>query len=184
MIRSLNSLPPIHQARLRLEFAVRRTARALDDRRRGHRTDDLRRNRRGYIEFYDQYDALIGLLCLSAHEGLKSEYEVEYRERRAYFTKRYPGLKASLTPHLDPDAGDTYPARRGPRPCDAFEALFMPETIGAMLESDGGNLIGRMMRTQAALMAWDAGLAGDESASGIAPVPLLPPFHDKKSYRN
>jgi hypothetical protein len=184
LIRANYPTPPLQQLRLRLQSAARRTTRAIEERQRGHGADDLRRKRRGYLEFYDQYDALIGLLCLSAHEGIKAEHEIEYRERRAYFTKRYPAVKPSLTPHLDYDSSDMFPTSQGPRPCDAFEALFMPATILAMLESDGGNLIGRMMRTQSALSAWDAALAEEEGHYGILPTPLTSPFRHKKSYRN
>ncbi len=144
----------------------------------------LRRRRRGYFEFYEQYDALIGLLCLSAHEGVHAANEEEYRVRRAYFTRRYAALKPKLRSFLTADANDIVPSRTGSFPCDAFEALFLPDTITAMLEADGGNLIGRMMRTQAALSAWDEALAAEERAHGINPAPLPPPFRNKRSYRN
>ena len=145
---------------------------------------DLRRRRRGYLEFYEQYDALIGLLCLSAHEGIKPAHEAEYRRRRSYFMRRYAVLKPILSPALTPDPADVTPTRQGVRHCDAFEALYLPITIAAMLQADGGNLIGRMMRTQAALAIWDDALAAEETAQGIQPEPLPSPFRNKKTYRN
>ncbi len=145
---------------------------------------DLRRRRRGYLEFYDQYDALIGLLCLSAHEGVKPPHEEEYRRRRGFFTRRYAALKPFLGCHLTPDMSDVAPIRQGVRSCDAFEALFLPLTIDAMLKADGGNLIGRMFRTQAALDAWDTALGKEETAHGIQPKPLPSPFHNKRTYRH
>ena len=93
-------------------------------------------------------------------------------------------IKPTLQAHLVLDANDTCPSPHGSRSCDAFEALFLPSSITAMLAADGGNLIGRMMRTQAALDAWDGALEAEERAQGISPAPLPSPFRDKQSYRN
>lgn len=112
-----------------------------------------------YQSFFDHYDALIGLLCLGAHEGLKPENEVEFRELKGWFRQNYPPLKPSITPFLVEDESDLVPtASRERRACDAFEALFMPDSVSTLLETDQGSLIGRMIRTQQALESWSRSL--------------------------
>lgn len=186
MIRTSYPVPPMTQIRLRLELATRRTRRALEQRRRVLRAEaearraadddylrlrwreDLARERAAFTEFYDQYDSLVGLLCLAAHEGIEPRMETEYRERRAWFCARYPKVKSLLNAHLEGDASDTLPGLWGRRACDAFEALFYPASIAAMLETDNGNLIGRLMRTQTALGLWETNLTRKESAACVA----------------
>jgi hypothetical protein len=185
MIRTAYYVPPMQQFRARVELAARRTRRALEQRRRALRSSgsparsgmvldndylglrwrqDLVRTRAAYEEFFDKYDTLVGLLCLAAHEGLKPEHEDEYRELRAWFQEQYPSVKPRIASHLAPDDSDTAPGLWGRRPCDAFEAMYLPATVAVLLENDGGSLIGRMMRAQAALDAWDRSLRREEAA--------------------
>ena len=189
LIRTSYPVSPMKQLRLRLDLATRRTRRALEQRRRSILTqvsevdrhkaaagdvylrlrwrEDISRRRSLFEAFYDQYDELIGLLCLAAHQGIEPHQEDEYGKRRAWFASNYPHrVQGVIAPYLTSDASDSMPGiwGRGRRGCDAFEALYLPPTIAAMLEADGGNLIGRMMRTQEALMAWDAQLAREEAA--------------------
>ncbi len=176
MIRIDYPTGALTQIRQRLQLAARRTRRALEERRRVLRTEvteraeardaylhlrwrqDIDRERRGYTSLYEQYDALVGLLCLAAHEGVEPELEEAYRERRAWFCAHYPGWKRTISAYLENDPSDGVSGRFGRRACDAFEALFFPGTIDAALAADGGNLIGRLMRTQAALLAWKESL--------------------------
>src|SRR5687768_3979990 len=97
MIRMDYPVSPLAQIRLRLELATRRTRRALEERRRTLRSEvaqraasrdaylrlrwqqDLARERRGYAALYEQYDALVGLLCAAAHEGIQPDMEAKYR---------------------------------------------------------------------------------------------------------
>lgn len=182
MIRLDYPVTPLTQIRLRLSLATRRTKRALEERRRSLRAEaqarraerdaylrlrwrqDLERERRSYATFYEEYDALIGLLCLAAHEGFQPPQEDEYRSRRAWFCAHYPDVKRLLGAHLEGDPSDTIPGRFGRRACDAFEALFFPTSLERLLAADEGNLIGRLMRTQAALTAWEAALRHKERA--------------------
>jgi hypothetical protein len=171
------------QIRLRLELATRRTRRALEERRRALRAasearreardvylrlrwrEDLLRERRAFEGFYEQYDALVGLLCLAAQEGVTPGAEEEYRTLRAWFCARYPAIKPALSAHLQSDPNDALlPGPWGRRACDGFEALFLPPTLDAMFAADGGNLIGRLMRTQAAVTGWQESIARRESA--------------------
>jgi hypothetical protein len=114
--------------------------------------------------FEERYDALVGLLCVAAQEGVTPAMEAEYREQRRWFVSRYPTVRPEVARFLEPDASDVVPGLWGQRPCDAFEALFLPGSITAMLGADGGNLIGRLMRTQAALAYWEESARRAEEA--------------------
>ncbi|MBC8103989.1 MAG: hypothetical protein H7Z41_15555 [Cytophagales bacterium] len=188
MIRTSYAVSPMKQLRLHLDLATRRTRRALERRRRTlfaelTETDrrkaiaggdayllirwreDVKRSRALFDSFFDQYDSLVGLLCLAAHQGIEPHLEEEYRERRRWFASNYPQrIQRLIEPYQVRDAADSVPGIWGPRSCDVFEALYLPSTIGAMLETDGGNLIGRMIRAQEALAAWEATIRREESA--------------------
>jgi len=178
------------QIRLRLDLATRRTRRALEQRRRTLLTEtdcrkaaaegdvylllrwreDTERAQHIYEEFYDRYDSLIGLVCLAAHQGIEPHLEEEFRERRAWFVSNYPQrVQPLIARYLETDAADTVSTIWGRRACDLFEALYQPQSIAALLEADGGNLIGRMMRAQRALGAWEEHL---RRASDAAAVPI------------
>jgi len=183
LIRTSYPIPPIEMLKLRIELATRRTRRALEQRRRELRAateqksasqndylrvrwiEDLKRERDSYQEFYERYDALVGLLCLAAHQGVTSEIESEYRAQRAYFVGAYPKIKSFVSHFLEFDPSDTQPVLWGRRSCDGFEALFSSPSVVIALDSDGGNLIGRMMRSQAALTEWEGSLLRREEAA-------------------
>jgi hypothetical protein len=166
---------PFLRLRRSLYLATRNTRRALEERRRVLRAAAIAENQGGrnaavrqdllvrdwqrYESFERHHDALIGVLCAAAHTGVEPDMETEYRALRAWFCHNYPLVKSQLTPFLQTHPSDGVAGRFGRRACDAFEALFFPQTIAAMLGADGGNLIGRMMRTQEALEAWERGLA-------------------------
>jgi hypothetical protein len=190
LIRTSYPVPPMAQMRLRWELAMRRTRRTLEQRRRSlaaatteapHATaaadaarghylrlrwrEDLKRERAALDEFTNRFDGLVGLICVAAQEGLTAEMEQEFLERRRWFIRHYPQIKGYVAAHLTPDASDTISGRWGRRSCDAFEAMFSPASLSAMLENDGGNLIGRLCRTQAALTAWEESLGPREAAA-------------------
>ncbi len=191
LIRTSLPIPPAEHFRLRLELAARRTRRALEQRRRDLRfgaetalrvaaeaprafhdsylrvrwQEDLKRERASFDEFYDQYDGLIGLLCLAAHEGNSPKIEEEYKEKRGFFTARYPRIKQYIVSHLQTDANDTLPTLWGRRACDTFEAMFSPATVANLIETDNGHLIERMMRANTALAAWETDLEKREATA-------------------
>jgi len=168
------------QFRLRLELVTRRTRRAFEERRRALRSGEtisrplpgdvsrrhevIARTRALYVSFEERYDELVGLLCVAAQEGVTPGREAKYRERRGWFVSHYGRVKPEVSRFLLADAHDLAPGLWGHRSCDAFEALFLPGSIAATLSADGGNLIGRLMRTQAALAAWDESLRRAEEA--------------------
>jgi hypothetical protein len=168
------------QFRLRLELVTRRTRRAFEERRRALRSGEtvsrpvpgdvsrrheaILRARGLYVTFEERYDDLVGLLCVAAQEGVTPGREAKYREQRGWFVSHYERVKPEVSRFLQADESDLAPGLWGHRSCDAFEALFRPGNIAAMLSADGGNLIGRLMRTQAALAAWDETLRRAEEA--------------------
>lgn len=188
-IRTNHPVSPLTQIRLRLELASRRTRRALEQRRRSLRAqadarlaakneylrlrwlEDLQRERRAFAAFYDQHDALVGLLCLAAQEGATPAIEGEYAVRRAWFCAHYPPLKRTIGMHLLPKPPGVAPLSWGRRGCDAFEALFSAPTLTAALARDGGRLIDCLTRTQVALEFWEKSIAREESACGRAAPP-------------
>ena len=175
---------PMTQFRQRLHLATRRTRRALEERRRALRAladarsaarddylrlrwrQDLARERRTYEALSREHDALVGVLCAAAHEGLQPGMEDDYKTLRAWFCIHYPEAKRALSVYLEYDPSDGVTGRFGRRSCDAVEALFFPPSIAAMLASDGGNLIGRLVRIQEALAAWQKSIARREAAAG------------------
>lgn len=182
MIRIAYPVPPARPFRLRLELATRRTRRAIEQRRRDLRSgevfppkalpprwqDEIRLWRLSYNQFEDRYDRLVGLLCLAAHEGVTAKREEAYREQRLWFLQHYAPLKRELGRYLQSDPTDTAPGLLGRRPCDAYEALFLPGNLEAMFSADNGDLIGRLTRTQEALTAWDESLRSAEAALDTA----------------
>ena len=164
-------MPPVRQFRFSLELVTRRTRRAFEERRRALRSGaalappaaaELTRRREFaarlrtlYASFETHYDDLVGLLCVAAQEGVTPGMEAEYRERRRWFISHYGQVRPEVSRFLQADASDSAPSLWGHRACDAFEALFLPGSIGAVLSADGGNLIGRLIRTQTALAAWE-----------------------------
>lgn len=120
--------------------------------------------REAYDQFEDRYEDLIGLLFSAAHEGITRKREEGYREKRAWFLKNYAEVKRELARYLTSDPDDTAPSLWGRRTCDAFEALFLPANLKTMLGTDGGHVIGRLNRTQAALTAWDNDIRHSEAA--------------------
>jgi hypothetical protein len=179
VIRVAYPVPPVRQFRLRLELATRRTRRAIEQRSAPHTLregdalhsrwrEDIRLWRASYNEFEDRYDRLVGLLCLAAHEGITPSREDAYREQRLWFLQNYASVKRELGRYLCSDPSDTTPGLWGRRPCDAYEALFLPGSLEGMLAADNGNLIGRLTRTQEALTAWNESLRRAEKALAAA----------------
>jgi hypothetical protein len=185
VIRTAFPISRAKQIQLRFETVARRTRRALEERRRSLRTesndsapvivphddylmlrwrDEVHRKRASYETFYDRYDNLIGLICISAQEGITLKREEEYREQRSWFMKNYPLVKRELVRYLESDHADSAPGMWGKKSCDNFEALFLPYSLKALLKADEGDMIQRLMVTQSALASWEELLAGSEAA--------------------
>lgn len=135
------------------------------------RREDVKREQALFAEFYEQYDALVCLLCAAAQLGIEPQMEGEYREARAWFEANYSqSVKPLVGPYIDTvvAGSGSGPGLMGLCACDAFEALYVPATIATMLDTDGGNLIGHLMSTQEALAAWETRLARDAGTVAAA----------------
>ncbi|GAB4456093.1 MAG: hypothetical protein OHK0029_13430 [Armatimonadaceae bacterium] len=185
MIRTAFPISRVKQIQLRFESLTRRTRRTLEERRRTLRTsaqpapqttlghddylmlrwrEEVAQKRTDFNTFYDRYDDLVGLLCIAAQEGTTPKREDIYRQHRAWFLKNYAQVRRELHRHSQTDLADFAPGMWGRRSCDAFEALFLPSSIKALLKADDGNLIQRLFRTQEAIAAWEKALEKAEAA--------------------
>lgn len=124
--------------------ALRRTRRLLDSRRRQAQAVAA------LPEFRDRYCDLVELICDAAYAGIEPWMRDAYPERAARFRNAYESARPFVDPLLEGDPGD------------GFEKLFAPETLDALIAADGGELIARLGRTQAALEAWQSALPREE----------------------
>lgn len=181
MIRTAYPTPPVRQLRLHLELVTRRTRRALFDRCRTlrarpdgetveresyaaylKRRESYQKKRALYDTFEKQFDGLVGAVCFAAQEGVTPEAEDSFTLCRAWFLANYTSVSSHLGPHLVSDDSDVTPTHWGTRRCDTFEALFLPQSITALLEADNGCLIDRLMRAQQSVTGWYETLRHEE----------------------
>jgi hypothetical protein len=101
--------------------------------------------------FAERYDDLVDLLCWAAQAGPDDEARDRYRRLREWFLSSYESARPVLLEYLEPDDEDTRPLCSGPTPRDAFESLFLPEEIDALLHGDA--VIDRIIRTRMAVEA-------------------------------
>ena len=103
--------------------------------------------------FEERYQKLIDLLCWSAQEGVQADGIRRYVELRGWFLQNYDSVRPALTRHLSAEHEDTQPHGAGePAPRDAFESLFLPASLDALIHSD--TVISRIQRTRTALEAY------------------------------
>lgn len=103
-------------------------------------------------EFARQFDELVDLLCWSAKEGDHDGRDEQYASLRSWFLTHYEPIRPFLLNHLAAEPEDTLPARPGlPAPRDAFESLFLPRDVDAIINSD--TVICRIIRTRRAVDA-------------------------------
>jgi len=103
-------------------------------------------------EFEQQYQELVDLLCWSAKDGVHDSRDTRYAELRAWFLDHYEPLRPALLPHLRIEPEDVALVEPGGiAPRDAFESLFLPTDVDALINSD--TIICRIMRTRCAVDA-------------------------------
>jgi hypothetical protein len=167
VIKTANPTPSVSEFRLQFNSESRRARRILERRRHTSVSsaqdmqqtyNALRDSIAAYRELEPRFEDIVNLFCIAAHEGVTIEREAEFRTHRAWFLKHYSGFQSYLQDYLVADASDRAPGWWRLRPCDAFEALFLPRTLTAALESDNGHLIHRLTRTQNAMLAWQDAL--------------------------
>lgn len=103
-------------------------------------------------EFESRFDELVDLLCWSAKDGDHEGRDECYASLRAWFLSNYEPLRPLLLNHLKIAPEDVVPARPGqPVPRDAFESLFLPRDVDAIIHSD--TVVFRLIRTRCAVDA-------------------------------
>ena len=89
--------------------------------------------------FEARFSDLIELICDAAQAGRGEPFlEAQYAVLRAWLNEHFPQVAPKVSAESRSD----------------FESLFRPATLGAILESDQGELMGYLLRTQHAIMAW------------------------------
>lgn len=167
MIRIGLPAPVVLRLRLRAHIALSQIARQTERIQRGIRgalwldreTARQRARMRRVIaisrstlfkEFEDRYDQLVALLCWAAKDGIHDGRDARYAELRAWFLRNYPRLQPALTYFLESEPEDRVPAKEGePIPRDAFESLFLPSDVDALINSE--TVISRIRRTRNAI---------------------------------
>ncbi len=109
-----------------------------------------------FNEFYDKYDALTGLVCLAAQEGVSDKRESKYQAEREWFVRVYPhaipGIEAWESYGSDDDAE-----------APLFARFWTPPTLLELLQNDGGDLIEQMEKSYDVLTVWEKSLAHSAS---------------------
>lgn len=106
-------------------------------------------------EFEIRYQSLVDLLCWAAKDGVHDDRDARYAELRAWFLENYAPMRSALLRHLETEPDDCAPVAPGaPAPRDAFESLFLPDSVEALIHSE--TIISRIMRTRCALDAYRA----------------------------
>lgn len=89
--------------------------------------------------FEARFSDLIELICDAAQAGRGEPFlEAQYAVLRAWLNEHFPQVAPQLPQESLPD----------------FEALCHPPTLSAILASDQGELMGYLLRTQHAIVAW------------------------------
>lgn len=154
-IRALSPSPVRRPLLASAGLAMRRTRLAIRDRRRRLAAGA---SRRAHADLRDRYLDLVELICDAAYAGVEPWMEEAYAERTRWLREHYGRIRPHAAAHVVPDDADRWDGRA----CDAFEMLFVPESLALLLERDGGTLIARLGRTQAALESWEASLSRQE----------------------
>jgi hypothetical protein len=101
-------------------------------------------------EFEDHFQGLVDLLCWSAKDGIHDRRDARYAELRDWFIRNYDAIRPALLFHLQGEPEDLLLTEEGgPAPRDAFESLFLPRNVDAIINSE--TVICRIMRTRCAL---------------------------------
>jgi hypothetical protein len=109
-------------------------------------------------EFAERYDDLVDLLCWTAKEGVTDGSQKEYSDLRDWFLRSYESVRPNLLTQLVEEEDDRIILAGMDRVArDAFETLFLPPHVGAVIHSEA--VILRIMRTRIAVEACRRGLA-------------------------
>jgi hypothetical protein len=112
----------------------------------------LPERQRELIDYYEQYETLVEVLCDAARFGPDIVLERRYTEVRARMQADYPPLRPFLISYLDfqPEDAEAGLKLCG-RPLDAFETLVAAFDLQEFFKLDDGNMISRITRNREAL---------------------------------
>lgn len=114
------------------------------------RTESAADRKELLMEFETRYQSLVDLLCWAAKDGVHAHRDERYAELRGWFLVHYETIRPALAHHLETEEEDILPVEEGtPIPRDAFESLFLPANVDAIIHSE--TVISRIMRTRCAL---------------------------------
>ncbi|MDW8289370.1 MAG: hypothetical protein RMM06_01495 [Armatimonadota bacterium] len=121
------------------------------------RTDPLaqcRRQREQFLAFYEHYEQLVDLLCWAARDTVHDGCDEQYQRVRAWLRQHYAPLRKAMAPFIRQVLLET----GGNPQQDPFEPLFAPTHVMQVIESDAGDLLGRIIITRDIVTRYDAHL--------------------------
>lgn len=101
-------------------------------------------------EFVREYEQFTGLLCEAARDGCGTRCEQEYVRARRWFIGHYYRIAPRLRPYLSTIQIDVSGSKGNAvvvdysgqeRRLDSLERMYLPSTLKALLDQDGGSLI-------------------------------------------
>lgn len=103
-------------------------------------------------EFDKHFQKLVDLFCWAAKDGIHDNRDERYASLRSWFIANYEPVRPRLLEHLEIAPEDLILAEPGGTPPrDAFESLFLPTNVDAIINSE--TVIYRIMRTRCAVDA-------------------------------
>jgi len=119
------------------------------------------------VQFYNRYEEMVEAICDGAQYGPTPKLERIYQSEREWMLNNYAGVRAFVISFLTSDDEDRMVGMAvSGEPTDAFEALFVAETLNELLNADGGTMISRITRTREALVLYGEHLRQLEAAEG------------------
>ena len=107
------------------------------------------------VDFYNQFEQYVEVLCDGAQYGPVEGLEQHYSVHKAYLIAHYEMLKQYLSAYIRPLPSDAEQCMLGiGRFGDVFESLFAYNSLKDFLEADDGYMISRITRAREALMRY------------------------------
>jgi hypothetical protein len=110
------------------------------------RPQSLDEKRDDLLNFNEQYEVLVELLCDAAKYGPEDKLEQKYCSVRSWMLKNYASLRDDITPFVQVES-----ASRSRSQFDSFEVLFISTSLDEFLRGDDGSMIQHINRTRNAL---------------------------------
>lgn len=112
----------------------------------------IRDRQQELVRFYSHYEDLVETLIDLAKVGPTTSLETRYKAMRQWMQQNYPAVRHHAVVYLRYDAVDAqHSINICGKPADAFEALFVAQSLNEFLLFDDGLMIDRIARTREAL---------------------------------